>query len=251
MKKFGALLMIGLVPIGVRAQLVKFENVNATSSNRQLELQVLRPTTLIQAISILCSAAEARCQGAEAAPLDLVARITIRGTWTEIVKRLLEGTTTNYIAGEMPDGMSFLVVRTPSNLSSGSHSYQPAALAWNPDVNSISEPSSGSHEIAVTAAETESNEDATIAFSRSAVADAVVANQRSMNRAPGSSESYLPFTGNKARVARSEKTTGSPFPSRCSACRLPPEVRGSPFPDSRGRLIPARPAVPGSPFPVR
>jgi len=224
--------------------------VQVTSESSKVKVVVVQTTPLRTVLEDVCRETKAICNGTEIAGSQTVSPMSISGTWSEVISRILDGTGLNYAAGA-PSG------NTPPQLL-----IQGIATAVDPPrpmqeqpaesvaMGSMAQPSSEQPQPA-------SNSSSENPDSQSANAGNGYSSPMQPNWNNGSSgASYLPFPDRNGRpVALStESASYLPFPdNNGKPIPLPPASGQSnvlPFPDANGRPITVSPDPPQYlPFP--
>ncbi len=73
--------------------------VQVTSENSKVKIVVVQTAPLRTVLEYLCRETKAVCSGTEIAGAQTVSPMSVSGTWSEVISRILDGTGLNYAAG--------------------------------------------------------------------------------------------------------------------------------------------------------
>lgn len=243
---------LGLLTISIGLFGPSFKTMAQQSGSAATEVQIQRTasgfavripnsTSLEAVLRGICGEANGRCDGLALTSQIMVSPSEIKGTWNEIVARLLEGTKLNYVA-ENPSAQataSLMIENQPRGEESRIFPHEDVVVQNTPAVADDSE-IQNSVPVAEPASEPASNNvlarDPSTFNGRLTVPEAVPGSVLTGAAPPANPQlpQYLPFPDN-----------GRPIPAPTT--RVQPEFL--PFPDN-GKPIPVDPnASPGAPYP--
>ncbi len=216
--------------------------VQVTNEGSKVKIVVMQTTPLRTVLEDVCRETKAICSGTEIAGSQTVSPMSISGTWSEVISRILDGTGLNYAAGA-PSG------NTPPQLL-----IQGIATAVDPPrpmqeqpaesvaMGSMAQPSSEQPQPA-------SNSSSENLDSQAAMAGSGYSSPMQSNGDNNSNGvSYLPFPDRNGRpiALSTEPASYLPFTDNGKLIPLPAPVQSNvlPFPDANGRPIVVNPDPP-------
>lgn len=238
-----------------QTQVAKSSDISVHYVFPKLTVVVSQSSSLQSVLKELCQQTQAECSGIEQTAGYNVASSTLRGTWSEVVDQLMEGTALNYAAGPPSASLAGRLiiqgqrVALPPPANVPPQDFNNATMASVPTMASTSPVSTAS--------------------------DNTMSNQGpvpNVGVAPGTgAPSFGAFGGARASSGAMPGTFGNPLTSEMPSNQSTefaefqpfPDAHGNliptskepaqylPFPDAHGNLIPVKPNDPGgSPFPA-
>jgi len=211
--------------------------VQVTGAGNKVKVVVLQTTALRTLLEDFCRETKANCSGTEIAGTQTVSAMSVTGTWSDVVSRILDGTRLNYAAGA-PSG------NTPPQLL-----IQGVATAIDPP--RPMQPEQPSDAVAMgnpgfSMAQPSSSEQPQPANNSPESPDTANAGNGSfaMSASPENGSggvSYLPFPDRNGRpiAVPTEPAAYLPFPDNGKLIPIPAPVQSNvlPFPDANGKPI--------------
>src|SRR5579859_1332951 len=225
--------------------------VQVTSDNGKVKVVVEQTAPLRTVLENLCRETKAICSGTEIAGSQSVSPMSVSGTWSEVISRILDGTGLNYAAGA-PSG------NTPPQLL-----IQGVATAIDPPRPMQEQPSEpvvmGSSDSSMAqpspSEQPQSNSSSENLDSQAAMGSSGYSSPMQPNGDNNSNGvSYLPFPDKNGRpiALSAEPASYLPFTDNGKLTPVPAPVQSNvlPFPDANGKPIVVSPDPPQYlPFP--
>lgn len=263
MNWFAKIVMIGLMgSLAFAQQSAPTGGVTISYAYPKLTVSVSQTTDLTSVLARLCKETQTDCDGIDMATSAKVSPGTIRGSWSEVVDQLMEGSRLNYAAtSPSANSRGHIIVEgskqaLPDPVPSMQNNLTAETNSATPTMNNSTPPSETNNE---SAQNTNSSPQGT-PYMGSMYSGNMSTSPSTGNMAMGGNQSNSaalqtsPLTSN-ILLESNEPTrlTYSPFPDShgnpVPANNEP--VQYSPFPDSHGNLIPVDPnKSTGSPFPI-
>jgi hypothetical protein len=241
------------VPSQCPAQEAATIKVDFARQQSYVVLQVSGLTNLAAVLEEFCKSTRTACEGMTFASKITVLPTEIRGSWTEVLSKLMEGTHLNFAAlvphGDHGGKLLIMGFGTPLD-KTGSTNGRPALFVENglgrpqPEGNTGSNASTAEIEPVSMASSGE------LASGNNAATPASAQGQQ-VQQEPSTAALPFPDSSGNPKAAQNAQPGFLPFPD--SNGNPKPVSNGPaqffPFPDSNGKSIPVRPGASGSPFP--